>query len=97
MKLCKIQNAKFYWGVGMDSFLYDLFSWTEDRCGSELAGSAEYRACAERLERHCARVRSAMGEDFCGGLEDCVYESARLEQLAAFAWGLRLGLDLHTL
>lgn len=38
-----------------------------------------------------------MGEDFCCGLEDCVYESVRVEQLAAFAWGLRLGLDLHRL
>ena len=81
----------------MESLLWDLFSWTEERRVSELAGSAEYRACAERLERHCAKVRSAMGGDFCCALEDCVYESARLEQVSAFAWGLRLGLDLHTL
>lgn len=81
----------------MDHLLTDLFQLMEERYESQMIHTPEYTECKTLYNRHMARISQQISEDFHDKLSDTLAERSRLENEAAFLWGLRLGLALYTL
>ena len=81
----------------MNSLISDLFQLMEERYKSQLVKTPQYEECVRIYQRNLEKVQIHMGQDFHDKLGDAISELTQLELEAAFLWGLRLGLALHTL
>lgn len=81
----------------MNNLIPNLFQLMEERYEAEMIHTPEYEECFEIYRRNLEKVQIHMGDDFYDKLGDAICELTQLELDAAFTWGLRLGLALHTL
>ena len=81
----------------MNDLMSDLFQLMEEYYEAKMIHTPQYEEYFGIYRRNLEKVQIHMGQDFRDKLGDAISELMQLKLEAAFLWGLRLGLALHTL